>query len=593
LEHYSKGDKSIVKRKNIRAISLFLFAMVSLLWRPTASKSYVDTQDHKSDSGLVAMSEAGVEVQELKDGKVICRPATGDEALTLLRRDPRLELHTIALPSSEEFSPQSDGLKLTLRATPQLEQFPEAKQAFLKAASVWASILQNPISVVVDVDFGPTDFGDPFLPGILGDTNFQNIGSESLYPTVRSKLISGASSAEELALYNLLPTSSVPTDIGSAFGVFGPATLFRALGIIDPVADPDGDRPTLGPPPAIGFNSAFEYDFDQSDGIDPDKIDFTALAEHEIGHLLGFFSMVGIHEQFPDSPIGVSVWDLFRFRPGATIGGFSSTPRVLSSGGVHVFFAGHPELQLSTGRGDQTGGDHEQSHHWKANEFTGRYIGVMDPTLDFGEHGPITDNDLEALDMMGYRVLREDRTVPVIESLAAGLDGDVLTLTGTAADSDGDIAQAQVKLLNGGGLTVAQTSPFAVNLGSTPEVSFRLTVTNLSKFPTAVQALLLLTDRGGHTSHPSITSFNQSVPGGPFLNSVVHNGKKLVIKGKGLGGAIEVEINGVIVAQGANASSKKIALKGSTASLNLSSGPNRVRVRNGLLFSNIFIVEIE
>src|SRR5262249_35305872 len=261
------------------------------------------------------------------------------------------------------------------------------------------------------------------------------------------------SNAQEQSLYNALPTTTVPTDIGNAPGVFGPATLFRALGILNPVADPDGERAQLGNPPSIGFNSAYEYDFDPSDGIDNDKLDFSGLAEDEIGHLLGFFSMVGIREQFPTSPLGVSVWDLFRFRPGVTMGGFTTTPRVLSSGGTQVFFAGGSQPQLSTGRGDKSGGDHQQCHHWKDNDLSGVYIGVMDPTLNFGEHLSITDNDLTALDVMGYRVARDggDGT-PAVRSLAATLDGDVLTLTGTAADSDGDISQAQVKLLNGGGL---------------------------------------------------------------------------------------------------------------------------------------------
>src|SRR5262249_8830088 len=156
------------------------------------------------------------------------------------------------------------------------------------------------------------------------------------------------------------------------------------------------------------------------------------------------------------------------------------------------------EVLLSTGRIDYTGGDGMQPHHWKAHALAGYYIGVMDPTINEGQHGPITDNDLDALEAIGYTLNRasgggDDGAAPVIRSLAASLDGDVLSLTVNAADSGGDIAQAQVKLLNGGGLTVAQTSPFAINVGTSPEVSFELQVTNLSAFPTAVQALLVLT----------------------------------------------------------------------------------------------------
>ncbi|HWO03071.1 MAG TPA: NF038122 family metalloprotease [Blastocatellia bacterium] len=582
-----------MKRQQSIAIVLFVLMLMALATPITKSSASSQSEDRPNYFGLVAMPEVGAEVQDFEDGTLKCRQASPEEALEISRRDPNLQLQEITNADRDQLNAQTGGLTFTLRATSQLEQYPQAKAAFLRAAGVWESILQNPIHVVVDVDFGPTGFGRPFPPSRLGETGFQNVAGDSLYPTVRDKLIAGASSVEERSLYNLLPAPGVPTDIGVAAGVFGPATMFRALGILDPVADPERERATLGAPPSISFNSAFKFDFDPSDGIDRDKIDFTAVAEHEIGHLLGFFSAVGIREQVPDSPLGVSVWDLFRFRPGVTLGTFTSSPRVLSSGGVHVFFAGHSEVQLSTGRGDQSGGDHEQSHHWKANELSGRYLGVMDPTLDFGEVAPITDNDLDALDAIGYRVARDDGDgVPVIRDLAASLDGDMLSLTGTAVDSGGDIAQAQVKLLNGGGLTVAQTSQFAVDFGTSSQVSFRLTVSNLSNFPTAVQARLELTDRQGQTSKPVIAMFNHAVPGGPLLSNVSRNGKKLKIKGEHLDGGVAVEINGVIVAEGTNESDNKMIVKGSDTSLNLRSGPNRVRVRNGALWSNIYILDL-
>jgi hypothetical protein len=386
----------------------------------------------------------------------------------------------------------------------------------------------------------------------------------------------------------------VPTELGNTSLVFGPATVFRALGLLNPVSDPAAEMETLGNPPSIGFKSTEAYDFDQRDGVDSDKIDFEGLAAHEIGHILGFFSMATSKESHPGIPVAVSPFDLFRFRPGITMSQFTTAPRAHNSGGVHLFYSGGPQVQLSTGWLDGSHGDGQQSHHWKDNALSGTYLGVMDPTFDRGEHFFISDNDLMALDMMGYTIAREpeEGDAPTILQMAASLDGDVLTLTGTAADPQGDISQAQVKLLNGGGLVVAQTSPFAVNLPNTPEVSFTLTITNLRLFPLAVQALLILTDDQGQTSNSVITRFSQADPGGPTLSEATLIGKKLKIKGNGLDGNVELEINGEIVVEGFNANRKKLTAKGSAESLNLQSGFNRLRIRKDGLWSNIYLFEM-
>jgi hypothetical protein len=160
----------------------------------------------------------------------------------------------------------------------------------------------------------------------------------------------------------------------------------------------------LGNPPAIGFNSAFSFDFDPGDGIDADKIDFYGVALHEIGHVLGFASNVGIKELSPLSQVTVTTWDLFRFRPGTTSNSFSMAARVLSSGGDQVFFAGGTEVPLSTGRPDGSEGDGRQPSHWKDDALTNQYLGIMDPSAKLGTRLNITQNDLDALEFMGHAV---------------------------------------------------------------------------------------------------------------------------------------------------------------------------------------------
>ena len=251
-----------------------------------------------------------------------------------------------------------------------------------------------------------------------------------MYPDLRQTLIQQASTPQETMLYGGLPNASVPTDLGSTTFVIAPSATWRAVGFINATADPAGDSEGSDPP-ATGFNSNFGYDFNPGDGIDPDKLDFNAIALHEIGHVLGFASETGARELDASSPLAVSIWDLFRLRPGSTRDAFTSVERILSSGDQQVFFSGSSELALSTGRPDGSGGDGNQASHWKDDRVTGHATGVMDPTLDQGQHLIITSNDLLALDLFGYE-LKAESTNPDAPALSkVSLTGKKLTISGS------------------------------------------------------------------------------------------------------------------------------------------------------------------
>src|SRR5262249_16390098 len=161
--------------------------------------------------------------------------------------DQLVPLRVISPIHMDGISPQDVGLKIILRGTPQLENFPQAKNAFLRAAQTWEAVIQSPITLIIDVDYGPTRFGVPYPdPNILGSNGSKDIENTSIYPAVRSKLVSGASSARESTLYNALPDGAVQTDIGSTAAVKAPSAVFRALGLIGAVADPASETANLG-----------------------------------------------------------------------------------------------------------------------------------------------------------------------------------------------------------------------------------------------------------------------------------------------------------------------------------------------------------
>jgi len=338
-------------------------------------------------------------------GETLCREATVEEARSMRDASSSGLIQINHLKNEEGAEDTNAGLTIILRATPQLDANPTAKQAFVDAAAKWEALIQDPITILVDVDFGTTFFGDDFENDqIIGATESPQFFFNNNYPSVRQSLINHAQvGSAESDLANALPVGTVPTDLGAVNTVLVTSPHLRALGALP--ASYTNDNPALTPP-RIGFNSDFGFDFNPNDGppqISPGLTDFDAVAVHELGHVLGFNSEVGSRELDPASSLTVTIWDLFRFRPStANLANFGTAQRILSSGGTHVQFSGGAELGLSTGKPDGTGGDGEQASHWKANEQSGTFIGIMDPTIPHGVRETLTSNDENTIDSFGY-----------------------------------------------------------------------------------------------------------------------------------------------------------------------------------------------
>ena len=525
------------------------------------------------------------------NGERTCLEATLEQSVEMRRRAPGEVLQVLEPEKlAKARRGEATGLTIILRGTTQLDNFPSAKAAYIRAAETWEALIRTPVTVLIDVDFGPNRFGSPWPSGVLGSTDSQFGSFAYTWSGVRSRLISRASSDTEATFYGSLPSSAgVPTTEGTCTLVYIPSAVQRTLGLLDAVPDEDEEFEDLGPPPSIGFNSAFLYDFDPTNGIDSNKQDFNATALHEIGHALGFVSHAGLKELIPSQPVIITTWDVLRFRPGVTLGTFASAQRVTSSGGEHVSFNGITTTRLSTGRPNGTGGDGNQSSHWKDNvQNSNNYIGIMDPTGADGDLDQLTSIDLQTLNLIGWDV----KGLVSADGVDAVLDGNTLTITGVATVANLILDEANVTILDAAGAELQDLGRFQIGAVGSSSVTLNIPAGDLAALRTAAMADVTLFDDRGNASETVRVNFADPDEGGPTVASLTYNGKKMKVTGTGFTGPVQIEVNGVVRSATVKIKSggTKLQLKATPAALGLESGPNRIRFVSNSLNSNIFVI---
>lgn len=278
-----------------------------------------------------------------------------------------------------------------------------ALAAFNRAAAQWEARISSPITVTINASLAPLD------PGIIGSAS--TVVLEDSYDIIRNQMVAHAAAFEPVddAIVSFLPTAAQFTaTVPSGVTFDGKLLIAKANAKAIGFTGLDG---LFGVPDAtITFSSTFAFDFDNSDGVTGGMMDFETVAAHEIGHALGFFSSVDEIDAGA-TLIAPTTLDLFRFldtmnpTDAAT---FTTTDRNMVPGANAISdFVLNPwgqpsvEFAMSTGVEDGDGG---QASHWKADELTTIYIGMMDPTLNYGTVQQITEADFRALDLIGYNI---------------------------------------------------------------------------------------------------------------------------------------------------------------------------------------------
>src|SRR5262249_53397364 len=265
-------------------------------------------------------------------------------------------------------------------------------------ARQWESYLSDPITVRIEAEIAP--IGEP---GVIGAT--VSVLLSGGYDLVRNRIVADADADDDVVAW--LPTSAgfstyLPLGYGLTDKLVGTKANFKAAGF-------GGLDEQFGPTDAtIVFNSLFDFDFDNRDGVLPGAVDFETVAAHEIGHALGFQSEVDTVDMYvPPLQVDLGILDLYRFRNDtfadpSTSAQFEAASRSMVPGEDEIFDVVTLEARMSTGA---VTGDGRQASHWKDDVLTGVMVGLMDPTLPRGAREAITTADIRALDAIGWAII--------------------------------------------------------------------------------------------------------------------------------------------------------------------------------------------
>lgn len=322
-----------------------------------------------------------------------------------------IEQPTSIVSFSESFrdaGADDGGLNVTFNAG--LDVPTEVINGLIEASNIWASVLRDDITIVVDVEYVDLGFGP--LAGTLPTQ------VKASYGAVKAALWQDTTSSDDwISLGHLQSGLTFAMLINHTRQNGGSAAIY-----LDDNHGANNAQVTLttanlkalvGDDALSGFvdaqlllNSEVAWDFDSSDGIDSDSFDFIGVAVHELGHALGFTSSVNLLDTLAGLNLdGIvsedfyapTLLDLFRYSEESALQQVSDftadgRPKYFSIDGGET-----PEIAFLTG---SYTGNGDQASHW-LDQPSGS-LGLMDLSLDFGELGLLSAVDLLAFDVIGW-----------------------------------------------------------------------------------------------------------------------------------------------------------------------------------------------
>jgi hypothetical protein len=184
---------------------------------------------------------------------------------------------------------------------------------------------------------------------------------------------------------------------------------------------------------------------------------------------------------------------------------------------------------------------------------------------------------------------------PAIFNLTPMVSGDSLILDYAAIDLDGDLAKAEVTIIDQSGAPMGSTRVIGIS-GTGNRVKSQISINGVAGLSSASRVSLVLIDQLGNRSAEAVVALTQGSSGGMVLSSASFDGSRLTLRTIGVAENLQVEINGQVVAPPRGIKIKgsggKLVVKGNQNQLGVHSGDNRIRVKNTNGWSNVFILNL-
>jgi len=273
----------------------------------------------------------------------------------------------------------------------------DQRNGFAEAASIWESRISS--NVTVNIQVGMVTLSSNII-GQAGSAWYN-----ASYADFRTSVAQQATSSIDAAFLATLPTGNTysrlinqtndtpgtdpyVTWVDTQSMIYINGGNAKALGLLSAT--------NTGLDALIQFNTAFSFDYNRSNGIAYNQMDFVGAAAHEIGHALGFMSIVDDIDTYGGNAVDFLNLPMDFMRYSAS--SFNLGIPDVSAGPISKFtYINGISIPMSLGANI---GDGQQASHF----YVSGNLGIMAPTASYGQKLTVTGNDLLVMDALGWEL---------------------------------------------------------------------------------------------------------------------------------------------------------------------------------------------